>query len=61
MAQDHEGNTLQVGDNLWVPAVVTAVFSNGTVNVKTAYSNTQIVTPFAGTEGHKPSNFPDRP
>lgn len=58
--QDHEGNTLAVGDNIWVPATITQV---GTLNVTAtlALGTGTIQVPGPMTHKDKPKSFPDLP
>ena len=64
MASDHEGTTVGVGDDIWIPATVTGV---GTINphqimVQTAYGNSPLTLLDSQThKDKKPSQFPDLP
>ena len=60
MAQDHDGNTLNVGDKCWIPVTITSIGSNG-LTVQTSYSGATLAGPVNPTDGHKSGNFPDRP
>lgn len=61
MAQDHEGNPLSVGDNVWIPATITSVNVGGTIAVTTAFGSTGLSLPGSSTHKDKPHNFPDLP
>lgn len=59
MATDFDGNTLNVGDKVWIPATITSTNSNPNVTVQTAYGS-QSITLLANAT-RKPRSFPDAP
>lgn len=59
MPTDYDGNTLAVGDKVWIPATVTSIPSNGNISVQTNYHGISLSLPPNATR--KPRNFPDAP
>lgn len=58
MPNDCDGNPLQAGDKVWIPATVTSITSFN-VTVTTAYNNHSVTVPANATR--KPRSFPDAP
>jgi hypothetical protein len=53
---DHDGNTLAVGDELYIPAKVVALLPGGAgIEISTAYSNTNY-SPVASPDTHQTQN-----
>ena len=69
MANDHNGNTLSVGQSIWIPLTITSISFTGQITGTTGfsglsgtYSGTSVVNvPSPDTHVNKPSNFPDQP
>lgn len=59
MATDFDGNTLAVGDKVWIPGTVASIGAAGMIGVTTAY-NAQALNVPANTS-RKPRTFPDAP
>lgn len=62
MSVDHESHALINGDEVWIPATVTAVNPDGTINTTNAYSGLP-VHGMPGTDVHKKgmTNWPGVP
>ena len=61
MATDHDGNTLNVNDNIWVPCQITAINAGGQLALKALYSGANLTGYVNPSDSHKAGNFPDRP
>lgn len=60
MATDHDGTTLEVGDNIWVPATITSKTSLN-VTASLALGTGSVTVTATATRKDKPKNFPDGP
>ena len=64
MGTSHDGDTISVGMNIWIPATVLNVSPGSTnqLTVKAAYSGNTIMGQVAGTDTHvnKDPRFPDQ-
>lgn len=60
--EDHDGNTIEVGYTGYLPFTVTAIGDNGTVTVKSGYSE-MTVAGVPGADVHKgePPTWPALP
>lgn len=58
---DHEGQTLNVGDNVWIPATITNILSSGAITANMALGVGAVTVPGPNTHKNKPTSFPDLP
>lgn len=58
---DHEGQTLNVGDNVWVPVTITSISTTGAVTGSMALGAGSVTVPGPNTHRDKPKSFPDLP
>lgn len=61
MPTDHDGDSISIGDNVWIPCQVTGFTNTNQLIVKTSYSGVTLGGNVAPSDSHKAGNFPDRP
>ncbi len=60
MATDHDGNTINVGDNVWLPASIVGInATTGVLTLTPSFGGSNVQVP--ADKVHRPRTFPDAP